>query len=117
MARQRKKYTLEFKQEAVRLVTEEGLTYAQVGLDLGVNKSTIRDWCKRAEKGLLQGSAKSRREESGISSRWWLAGSGRRVRWVGGRSCRHTSSRTTSGFVDNDLRGTEGVQAVQKQSA
>lgn len=25
MARQRKKYTLEFKQEAVRLVTEEGL--------------------------------------------------------------------------------------------
>lgn len=64
MARQRKKYTLEFKQEAVRLVTEEGLTYAQVGLDLGVNKSTIRDWCKRAEKGLLQGSAKSRREES-----------------------------------------------------
>lgn len=30
MARQRKKYTLEFKQEAVRLVTEEGLTYAQV---------------------------------------------------------------------------------------
>lgn len=33
-------------------------------LDLGVNKSTIRDWCKRAEKGLLQGSAKSRREES-----------------------------------------------------
>ncbi len=38
MARQRKKYTLEFKQEAVRLVNEEGLTYTQVGLDLGVNK-------------------------------------------------------------------------------
>jgi transposase-like protein len=44
MARKRTKYTLEFKQEAVRLVTHEGMTFAQVVQDLGVNKSTIRDW-------------------------------------------------------------------------
>jgi transposase len=44
MARKRRKYTPEFKQEAVRLVTQEGMTFAQVVQDLGVNKSTIRDW-------------------------------------------------------------------------
>jgi transposase len=40
-----RKYTPEFKREAVRLVREEGMTYAQVGTDLGVDKTTIRDWC------------------------------------------------------------------------
>lgn len=48
MARNWRKYTLEFKQEAVRLVTHEGMTFAQVGQDLGVNQSTIRDWCLRS---------------------------------------------------------------------
>ena len=61
MGRQRRKYTLEFKQEAVRLVTEEGLSYVQVGADLGVNKSTIRDWCKRAEAGGLTGPGPARK--------------------------------------------------------
>jgi transposase len=55
MARKRRRYPLEFKQEAVRLVDEEGMTYAQVGSDLGVNKSTIRDWCNKAEAGELDG--------------------------------------------------------------
>jgi transposase len=53
MARTRRKYTLEFKQEAVRLVNDEDMGYAQVGADLGVNKSTIRDWCRRAAAGTL----------------------------------------------------------------
>ena len=48
MARKRRKYTLGFKQEAVRLVTHEGMTFAQFGQDLGVNKSTSRDWCLRS---------------------------------------------------------------------
>ena len=30
MARKRRKFTLEFKQEAVRLVNEEGMTYVEV---------------------------------------------------------------------------------------
>lgn len=55
MARKRRQYTLEFKQEAVRLVREAGMTYAGVGEDLGVNKSTIRDWCRKAEAGALDG--------------------------------------------------------------
>lgn len=50
----RRKYTPEFKREAVRLVREENMTYAQVGEDLGVDKSTIRDWCKLSEAGKLE---------------------------------------------------------------
>ena len=64
MARKRRKYTLEFKQEAVRLVTQEGMTFAQVGQDLGVNKSTIRDWCLRSQEGRLVGPAQGAKEES-----------------------------------------------------
>ena len=55
MGKKRPRYTLEFKQEAVRLVTEEDMSYAEVGSDLGVDKSTIRAWCKKAEAGALDG--------------------------------------------------------------
>lgn len=51
----RKSYTLEFKQEAVRLVQEEQMSYAQVGKDLGVDRSSIRTWCRAAQEGLLGG--------------------------------------------------------------
>ncbi len=53
----RSSYTLEFKQEAVRLVLERGLTIAQVGRDLGVHKTVIRDWVKKARAGGLGGGA------------------------------------------------------------
>ena len=56
MARKRRKYTLEFKQEAVRLVQAEGMSYAEVGSDLGIDRSTIRAWCEKAEAGELQGA-------------------------------------------------------------
>lgn len=56
MARKRRSYSLEFKQEAVRLVEQEGMSYAAVGRDLGINKSTIRDWCEKAKAGELTGS-------------------------------------------------------------
>jgi transposase len=52
MASKRRTYTPEFQQEAVRLVREEGLTFSKVGEDLGVNKTVIRDWCKKAEAGV-----------------------------------------------------------------
>ncbi len=52
MASKRRTYTPEFQQDAVRLVREEGLTFSKVGEDLGVNKTVIRDWCKKAEAGV-----------------------------------------------------------------
>jgi len=57
VARTRRSYTLEFKQEAVRLVREEGMSCAQVGKDLGVSKSAIRDWCRKQAAGELGGGA------------------------------------------------------------
>jgi transposase len=53
MARKRRSYSDEFKQEAVRLVREQGLTAAQVGRDLGVDKSVIRAWLQKADAGEL----------------------------------------------------------------
>lgn len=64
MASQRRQHTLEFKREAVRLVREQDMTYAAVGADLGVDKSTIRDWCRKAAAGTLDGSKAVARERS-----------------------------------------------------
>ena len=44
----RKKYTAEFKAEAVKLVKAQGLSIAQVALDLGVGQSTLDKWVREA---------------------------------------------------------------------
>ncbi len=44
MTMQRKKYTREFKTEAVRLITEQDLTIAQVSRDLGINSNMLGRW-------------------------------------------------------------------------
>ncbi len=59
MARTRRSYTDEFKQEAVRLVREQGLTVAQVGRDLDICRSVIRAWVKRADAGDLPAGQES----------------------------------------------------------
>jgi len=46
----RKQYSSEFKREAVRLVTEGGLSIAQVSRDLGLNDNMISRWKKEAEQ-------------------------------------------------------------------
>lgn len=40
-------YTLEFKQEAVKLVLEKGLSRSQVAQSLGMDDNTLRAWIKR----------------------------------------------------------------------
>lgn len=57
MGRTRRSYTLEFKQEAVRLVTEEEMTFAEVGKDLGIDRTTIRSWVKKSQEGTLGGKS------------------------------------------------------------
>lgn len=44
-----KKYTKEFRREAVRLVKEEGLSIAQVTQDLGLGAGTLNNWLYRNE--------------------------------------------------------------------
>ena len=52
----RRRYDEAFKKEAVRLVKEEGLTQAQVTLDLGLGYGTIKSW--------LQADAKNQNPEA-----------------------------------------------------
>ncbi len=40
----KKSYTLEFKQEAVRLVSQGGVTVAQGARDLGINYNMLARW-------------------------------------------------------------------------
>jgi transposase len=53
-------YTKELREEAVKLVTEQGLTIPDVGRRLSIPKSTISYWVKEERKGKLSlvGSSK-----------------------------------------------------------
>ncbi len=45
----RRKYAPEFKEEAVKLITEQGYTFAEAGRNLGVNPNLISKWKKENE--------------------------------------------------------------------
>ena len=46
----RKTYPLEFKLDAVALARENGAQMAQVARDLGLEKTTLLNWVRKAEK-------------------------------------------------------------------
>lgn len=48
MSRNYRKFDEDFKQGAVRLVTETGKPIAQVARDLGINEGTLGNWCAKA---------------------------------------------------------------------
>jgi transposase-like protein len=43
---ERRKFTREFKLEAVRLIKERGVSYTQASQDLSVHQSQLRGWVK-----------------------------------------------------------------------
>ena len=45
--RERRRHSDEFKREAVKLVTEQGLSVAQAARDLDVNENLLRTWKRR----------------------------------------------------------------------
>src|SRR4051795_9040226 len=51
MATTRMTFTPEFKAEAVRLVTEQGRSLAEVARDLGLGESMLRAWKQALVKG------------------------------------------------------------------
>ena len=53
----RSTYSTEFKQEAVKLVLEQGLSLAQVAEDLGVGKSTLDKWLRSAREQIRDPNA------------------------------------------------------------
>jgi transposase len=55
----RARYTLEFKQEAVRLV-ESGQSIAAAARDVGIAEQTLFNWTKAQRQGRLSGIVSSR---------------------------------------------------------
>ena len=55
----RAQYTLEFKQEAVRMV-ESGQSIAAAARSLGVVEQTLYNWVKAEREGRLKGRANSK---------------------------------------------------------
>jgi len=49
----KRKFTNEFKQEAVKLVLEQGLSVSQAAQDLGVKDTTLHGWIKKTREGVL----------------------------------------------------------------
>jgi transposase len=64
---QRKRYTKQFKEEALRLVSQEGVSLSQVANDLGLDASMLRRWRKEAG---MQGPTAFRGVLSQIA-KWW----------------------------------------------
>jgi transposase len=48
--KKRKTYSKEFKEEAIRLVKEDGLTCIQVERDLGIGQGTVSKWIRDKKK-------------------------------------------------------------------
>src|SRR5713226_4663606 len=44
---ERRQFTREFKLEAVRLIKQRGVSYAQASTDLGVHPTQLRNWVKQ----------------------------------------------------------------------
>jgi transposase len=64
MAEKRRTYDAEFREGAVRIVTETGKTIAQIAEDLGIKETTLGSWVARARKSGGDGTlAELEREE------------------------------------------------------
>jgi transposase len=50
MARARRSYTREFKEEALKLVTEQGKSVAEAARSLGIHENLLRSWRRDKEK-------------------------------------------------------------------
>ena len=57
MSRKRRAFTPEFKQEAVKLVLEQGLTAAQAARELGVGEIVLGRWLQLARDGVEKSRA------------------------------------------------------------
>lgn len=51
MKKKRKKYTREFKEEAVKLITEQGYQIAETARNLGINETMLSRWKKEITGG------------------------------------------------------------------
>lgn len=65
----KRKFTTEYKEEIIKLVTEQGKKVTHVARDIGVNEATVRGWIKKYSehgKNAFPGSGKLRPEDEEI---------------------------------------------------
>jgi len=55
------RYTKEFREEAARLVIEDGLSAGEAAMRLSLPKSTLENWVRAAKAGKLGNIGKNRR--------------------------------------------------------
>jgi len=55
------RYTKEFREEAARLVIEDGLSAGEAAMRLSLPKSTLENWVRAAKAGKLDSIGKNRR--------------------------------------------------------
>jgi transposase len=66
----RRKFSREFKLEAVKLVTEHGVTVAQAGKDLDVHENVLRKWVREMRdepQEAFPGNGKQKAQEAEIA--------------------------------------------------
>ncbi|MDD2468900.1 MAG: transposase [Desulfobulbus sp.] len=56
MAKKRKKYTQEFRESAVKLITEQGYKNAEAARNLGINPTMLGRWKREIEGGVVGNS-------------------------------------------------------------
>ncbi len=62
----RRKFSNEFKREAVNLVLDGGQKASEVARDLGMNEQTLRNWLAREREGMLDPSSPQRAEHEEV---------------------------------------------------
>ena len=80
----RRKFSDEYKREAVRLAAEPGVTLSQVGRELGINAGLLGRWCRDSTangSAAFPGQGKPRDEEMASLKRE-LARDDRQRPWV-----------------------------------
>ncbi len=63
-------YTKEFREQAVKLVLEAGLSLREAGQRLSLSPKTLQNWVNAARKGTLQAIGPSQRPLSEWSWNW-----------------------------------------------
>lgn len=56
----RQRYTMEFKEEAVKLVTEQGIGLTEAARRLSIPNQSLSKWVEKAKAGKTQGSGRGK---------------------------------------------------------